>query len=140
MPIQIRRSAALNALNMTPLIDVVFLLLIFFLVTAQFAQESRELPVRLPDAVAARPLTETPEALIINIDRQGAYFVDLQPVSEQRLLEILRQAKTNNPASQSVQILADRSVPFDAVVGAMDACNQAGIDEYTVRAEPKDSP
>lgn len=140
MTVRINKGSALSALNITPLIDVVFLLLVFFLVTAQFAEESRELPVRLPDAVAARPLTETPEAVIINIDREGQYFVDLQPVNSEQLLEILRQAKANDPAGQEVQILADRQVPFDYVAHVMDLCNQAGIDQYTVRTAQKEQP
>ncbi len=72
MAIQIQKGRALDALNLTPLIDVVFLLLIFFLVATRFAQEDRELPVQLPAASSAMPMTMEPQELVVNIDQNGS--------------------------------------------------------------------
>ena len=75
MAINIRKGKALEALNLTPLIDVVFLLLIFFLVATRFAQEDRELPVKLPSASNALPMTMEPNEIVINVDAAGGYVV-----------------------------------------------------------------
>ena len=78
MAVKIKKGSALGALSLTPLIDVVFLLLVFFLVATRFAQEDRELEVELPTASEARPLTEEPKELFVNIDKDGNYFVSGQ--------------------------------------------------------------
>ena len=61
---------------MTPLIDVVFLLLIFFLVASRLSQEDRELDVPLPTAANAMPMTSEAQELVVNIDDQGGIVVN----------------------------------------------------------------
>ena len=61
MSVRIQKGKALEALNLTPLIDVVFLLLIFFLVATQFSQDDQQLPIQLPSAKNAVPMTVAPE-------------------------------------------------------------------------------
>ena len=75
MAVKIKQGKALAALSMTPLIDVVFLLLIFFLVATRFEQEDRELDVVLPSASEAQPMTVQPEELFVNIAEDGKIFV-----------------------------------------------------------------
>ena len=67
--------------NLTPVIDVVFLLLIFFLVATRYDQEERELDVILPEVTQAQPLAMTPE-LIVNISRDGLYKVSAREFNE----------------------------------------------------------
>ncbi len=138
MTVKIHKSTALGALSMTPLIDVVFLLLIFFLVATRFAQEDRELDVVLPSASEAQPLTEQPRELFVNIDHEGRYFVDGRTVTANEVEGILNRAVANNPASQSVVIRADRRVAFDYVVTVMNLCNRAGIADYSVTTKGED--
>ena len=76
MAVKIKKGTAIGTLTLTPLIDVVFLLLIFFLVATRFAQEDRELDVMLPAASEAKPLTVQPKEMFINVDHGGRYFVD----------------------------------------------------------------
>jgi biopolymer transport protein ExbD len=135
MAVQIKKSDALGMLNMTPLIDVVFQLLIFFLVATRFAQEDRELDVTLPSASAAQPLIAEARELFVNIDRNGQYFVDGQMRSASDVERIMRQAVANNPANQSVIIRADKSVKFDSVVTIMDICNRTGVADYVVTTQ-----
>jgi biopolymer transport protein ExbD len=137
--VQFRRGAAIGSLSLTPLIDVVFLLLIFFLVATRFAQEDRELDVKLPTASEARPLTETPRDVFVNIDDQGRYFVDGKILTVEELEEVLLQAAANNPANQAVVIRADRRVTFQYVVNAMNACNKANIFDYKVTTQETES-
>jgi biopolymer transport protein ExbD len=134
MPAKLKQPAAVAALSLTPLIDVVFLLLIFFLVASRFAMEERELPVELPSASSAVPMMQRPRELVIDVDSQGNVFVDGLPRSIDQLEQLLAQAVASNPTNQTVVIRADRRTEFQAVVGAMDACNRSGIADYVVVA------
>jgi biopolymer transport protein ExbD len=130
MAVKIKRGQALGMLSLTPLIDVVFLLLIFFLVATRFAQEDRELDVVLPSASEARPLIVQPRELFVNIDRQGNYFIDGKTLNGEEVEAVLRQAVANNPVNQSVIIRADKRVQLDHAVLVMNLCNKVGILDY----------
>ncbi len=132
MAVQLKKSQALGMLNMTPIIDIVFQLLIFFLVATRFAQEDRELEVTLPHASEAQPLIAEAEELFVNIDRQGKFYVDGQFRTPDDVEGVLRQAVANNPANQRVIIRADKSVVFDHVVTVMNLCNKTGVMDYVV--------
>lgn len=138
MAVRINKGTALGALSLTPLIDVVFLLLVFFLVATRFAQEDRELDVILPSASEARPLTEEPRELFVNIDQEGNYFVDGRALTANEVEEVLSRAVANNPAHQSVVIRADKRVQFDYVVTIMNLCNRAGVRDYSVTTSGAD--
>lgn len=138
MSVRLRRGTALGTLSLTPLIDVVFLLLIFFLVATRFAQEDYELDVVLPSASEAQPLIAEPKELFVNIDSQGEYYVGGRRLTRREVEDVLRQAVTNNPVSQSVVIRADKRVAFDSVVTIMNLCNRTGVRDYTVTAHSED--
>lgn len=125
------QSRALGSLTMTPLIDVVFLLLIFFLVSTQFADEEREIEMELPTASQALPLTAQPAELFVNINRDGNFFIDGQYRQEEAIEDILRQAVANNPLTQTVVIRADKRAPWQSVLTAIDLCKKSGIYNYT---------
>ena len=136
MSVRINKGAALAHLSLTPLIDIVFLLLIFFLVATRFAEEERELDVQLATASEARPLTSKPREVFINVpypedpndDRR--YYVTGEFLTLAQLEPILEAAYVNNPGRASAVIRADRRVPWEYVVGAMNACNKAKIRDY----------
>ena len=117
--------------NLTPVIDVVFLLLIFFLVATRFDQQERELPVELPEVVQAQPLTAT-QGLIINILRDGTYKVVQREYSEEQLALIIREAKKNNP-HQTALIRGDGESALRHAARVMSLCNRAGMD-YRIAA------
>ena len=123
------------SLNLAPLIDVVFLLLIFFLVTARFQQEDHELDVQLPTASEARPLTVEPAELFVGIDQQGQYFIDGRQMTLQEVDEVIRRAAINNPMNQSVIIRADKRVPLDFAAQVMNLCNRHAVRDYTLTTE-----
>lgn len=133
MAVKIKHSAALATLSLTPLIDVVFLLLIFFLVATRFAEEDREMELPLPEASEAMPLTMAPKEMFVNITASGEYFVGLQKMDEQELEQVLRRALADNP-HQTVTISADRNVAFQQVVTVGNLCNRVGI-EYMSRID-----
>jgi biopolymer transport protein ExbD len=131
VPVQSNKGRAVGLLDMTPMMDMVFNLLIFFMVVSQFAQEERDLKVQLPDGSEAMPLTVKPREIFVNIDKDGRYFVRSQQVGQEELSHLLAQAALNNPASQSVIIRADKRAAWDYVAMAMRLCNQAGIRDYS---------
>ncbi len=132
MATKFKPGSALSQLSLTPLIDIVFLLLIFFLVATRFAEEERELDVLLPEASEAQPLTSKPRELFINIDHEGRYYVTGKIVSLAELQPLLHAAYVNNPGRASVVIRADRRCHWEHVVAAMNACNRARIRDYRV--------
>ncbi len=132
MAVKINKGTALANLSLTPLIDIVFLLLIFFLVATRFAEEERELDVLLPDASEAQPLTSKPRELFININEKGQYYVTGKILTIDELQPILEATWVNNPGRASVVIRADRRCRWEYVVAAMNACNKAKIRDYRV--------
>jgi biopolymer transport protein ExbD len=135
MTIQLKKGVATSFLNLTPLIDVVFLLLIFFLVATRFAEEDRKLEVMLPSAREAMPMTVEPRQLIINVDAGGRYFVEGSELDEEGLDRVLEHATVNNPLHQTVNIRADRRVAFQAVVLVLDLCKKYSIEHYSIDME-----
>ena len=118
--------------NMMPLIDIIFLLLIFFLMASQFEKEEREMKVMLPEVAEAQPLTMTKE-FVINITPEGKYVVSQQQYTEEQLGALLEQTARNNPG-QSVLIRGDAQAAWKHGVRVMGLCNRAKIDNYRVAA------
>jgi biopolymer transport protein ExbD len=126
------RKGANQVFDLTPMIDCVFQLLIFFLVATRFAEEERELDVMLPEASEAQPITVKPREMFINIDQQGHYFVTGKTITLPELEKVLQVVWVNNPARASVIIRADQRCPWKHVVAAMNACTKAKIHDYRV--------
>jgi len=138
MAVQLNKGRALGLLDLTPMIDMVFNLLLYFMVVSAFAQAERDMKVLLPDGTEAMPMTAKPTEIFISIDERGRYFVRSREVSERELSQLLVQAAINNPASQSVIIRADKRAAWDYVATAMRLCNQAGIKDYSASlSEPQ---
>lgn len=135
MPVQIDKGKSLDSLNLTSLIDVVFLLLIFFLVATRFAEEERELDVVLPKASESKPLIVKPTELIVNVTARGEYYVSGKVVNETGLEQALRQAWANNPGRQQVVIRADQNSKTKHIATVMNLCNKANIRNYTLATE-----
>ena len=136
MSVRIDKGRLGGGLELTPMIDVVFLLMIFFLVASKLDEADRSIDVVLPDATAAKPLTSRPREFVVNVDRGGRYHAGARPVELDELRDLLRQAAADNPQRQTVILRADEETAHKFVVAAMDACVQAGIDDYQVQSAP----
>lgn len=134
MTVKIDKGMALSSLSLTPLIDVVFLLLIFFLVATRFEQEEREIDLALAQASNAQPLIDKPEELFINVTQEGKYYLGGQLVSRDALQRALTRAWIGN-GSQKVVIRADKESRTKHVVSVMNMCNKANIRDYSIAAE-----
>lgn len=125
-------NAVSEGIDLTPVIDVVFNLLIFFLVATRFDQEERQLPVSLPEVAQAQPLSMTQE-VVVNITREGNFFVAQKEYSEGDLLTLLQAIREKNP-HQSVLIRSDGDTSWKFGVKVMGLCNKANIENYRVAA------
>jgi biopolymer transport protein ExbD len=134
MAVKISQGRVLAALSLTPMIDVVFLLLIFFLVASRLSQEDRELPIPLPSAANAMPMTIEPQELIVNIDQHGSIIVLNEVLDREGFERKLRQTLADNPLGQNVIIRADRRVSLQIPVDVMDTCLKLGA-VYSLVAE-----
>jgi biopolymer transport protein ExbD len=122
--------------NLTPLIDVVFLLLIFFMVTTTFDQHAK-LKVSLPES-SAKASQQQESPLVLSIDAKGNYFLnDRQLVNQQ--LDTLKQALQKTIAQGTTDfkdvalvLRADANTPHRAVVRAMDAASQLGLTKLSI--------
>ena len=140
MSVRIDKGRLSGGLELTPMIDVVFLLMIFFLVASKLDEADRFIDVVLPKASAAKPLTTRPREFLVNIDREGNYFVGARPVAIGDLQTLLKQAAVDNPKRQTVIVRADENVAHKFVVAAMNACVEAEIEDYQVQSAEEQEP
>lgn len=121
-------------INLTPLIDVVFLLLIFFMVSTTFSRES-ELSIELPEATA-KPVEQEHEPIEIAIDSQGRYFVNNKPLVNTQIATLVQAIRSEAGDREAPPILinADAQTPHQAVVNVMDAAQQMGFLHLTFAA------
>jgi biopolymer transport protein ExbD len=114
--------------NITPLIDVVFLLLIFFMVSTTFDRES-EIQVTLPEAAIDEPLSDENEPIEVTVSSEGNFFVNGQRVVNSQI-QTLKQALVkiaNGRKDPPIIISADANATHQAVVTVMDASRQLGF-------------
>lgn len=114
-------------LNLTPLIDVVFLLLIFFMVSTTFERDT-EITLELPEA-SGEPLKTERVVVEISIDAEGRYYVNQQELINTQMDTLKRgiQQAVGDAERPQVILSADRKTPHQAVITAMDAARQLGL-------------
>jgi len=122
------RSRDEPEVNLTSLIDVVLLLLIFFMVSTSFVREA-EINLRLPEASANAPSDAPSNALEITVTENGAYLVNGRPLvnNERRTLRAAIERVLGDERNVPVYIRADANATHQAVVTAMDVAGQLGF-------------
>lgn len=121
-------------INVTSFIDVLFVLLLFFMVTTSF-RDSMGLDINLPKADSAAT-TSSGEPLTININAQGKFSVAGAAVEAEALTDRLNQERSKNP-NAVVIIRADQQTEHGKVVAAMDAALKAGLEKMAIAAAPE---
>src|SRR3974390_3109437 len=129
-----RTQTSLSDINVTPLVDVVLVLLIIFMVTAPVLQSGIE--VNVPHTRTGKEITEQRTGISINKDQR--VFLGNDPVNINEIKARLRQ-KIRDPQHQSVFLRADQDVPFGAFATVMDAVKQAGITNVSIVTQPLDA-
>jgi biopolymer transport protein TolR len=124
-------QTSLAEINITPLVDVVLVLLVIFMLTAPVLQSG--IQVAVPKTRTVKEITEQRMTLTINSDQQ--VFLNDKPVNLADLPTLLRQPNTD-PAHQVIYLRADVKVPFGAFATLMDAVKQAGITNISIVTQP----
>jgi biopolymer transport protein ExbD len=123
-------------INLTPLIDVVFLMLIFFMVTTTFIREGT-LELSLPEA-SPEPRESVTQHMELVISARGDYFLDGQPlVNRQARTVRLALERLAGEGGTGLIIRADADTPHQAVVTALDAAGQAGLKHISIATVPE---
>ena len=116
------------AIEMTPMIDIVFLLLIFFLVATTFREEEREMQVALPFASSSAPISTMPKEFIVNVIKDGTIIVGGRRIDDAELRTMVRDAVAVNP-EQKVTVRGDRGTAYANIIQVLDVCKSEGIQE-----------
>jgi biopolymer transport protein ExbD/biopolymer transport protein TolR len=123
--------SSLGEINITPLVDVVLVLLVIFMITAPVLQSGIE--VAVPKTRTVKEITE--QRVVVTIDRDQQVFLGDQAVNVHELGQKLHQSGAD-PAHQVIYLRADERVPFGAFASVMDAVKQAGITNISIVTQP----
>ena len=123
-------------MQMAPLIDCVFLLLIFFLVATTLKKIEKELPLDLPISAAAMRTPASDDTLVVSIDRDGNLYLGSTPVGQGDLQKQLRSVAGENPQYR-IRIDGDRAAPLQSVVQVLDMCNFEGLTNVRIKSGTK---
>ena len=130
MPLK-TQTDELPTLNLTPMIDVVFLLIIFFMTASKFAEVEADIELQLPEVATAAPLTSAPKQRTVSVEQSGQVQLDGKEVSLAELTEQLSAAQREFP-QLSVVIRGDAACAFQHVAAALGACKDAKISDLGI--------
>ena len=117
------QDEVMSEINMTPLVDIMLVLLIIFMITIPVVQHA--VKVELPRASSSRDNTP-PEIMQLAVDAQGQFFLGKQAIAADALEDFLRQEASKDPQPQ-LYIRGDKKVPYEHVANAMTAAQRAGL-------------
>ena len=134
-----RRRAKAPALALTSMLDVIFLLLCFFVTASVFSQWESEISISLPAASSSETPSRLPGEVILNVARDGSVTVNAKKLPLSDLGERLRKVADFYPG-QPVVIRADRETSYDSLVKVLDTCRVAGVWNFSLATvEEKES-
>ncbi|HMO84536.1 MAG TPA: biopolymer transporter ExbD [Lacipirellulaceae bacterium] len=133
MPLKTQADEA-PTVNLTSLIDVVFLLIVFFMTASKFTDPARDIDLQLPEVADGQSLSVAPKARSVAVHADGRVSLDRQALSLDELQSRLAEAAAAAPQT-SVVILGDAGCPFQYVAAAMAACKEAGIKALSVSVQ-----
>ncbi|HLA84328.1 MAG TPA: biopolymer transporter ExbD [Thermoguttaceae bacterium] len=122
-------------LNLTSLIDVIFMLIIFFMVGTQFTEMERKIGLQVPQVADHGALTAAPEKRVVNVYRDGTLTLDQEPITLEQLTARLAAAR-GEYAELGVLIRGDGEGPYQNVAAVLNACKHAGISQLAVSVHP----
>jgi len=136
-PISRRRSAI--AFNMTPMIDISFLLIIFFIVSSHLAQQEVQLEIDLPNAASGAEATEDVQRrLVVNLLPDGSIMAAGRAVQLPELAQLIGAERRRAGPDVEVRIRGDRTAPYQQVAPILVACTKAGVWRVTFAVRPRE--
>lgn len=119
------------SINLTPMIDIVFQLIIFFMVGSRFTEMEKKIDLSVPEVSTKANLPQAPEKLVVSVFRDGKLTLNEEPITREQLVARLSDAKRDNP-NCSVTVRGDGSGPLQDVANVLTACKQAGINDMGI--------
>mgnify|MGYP000411466126 FL=1 len=113
----------MSEINVTPLVDVMLVLVVIFIITAPLLASSIRLDLPKTDAASA---SESPKFITLTVDAGAQVFLDDRPVTPEQLAQSLQETAARNPDTE-VQLRADRAVPYGKVVEVIGTAQKAGL-------------
>ena len=126
------------AVQMSSLMDVIFLLLCFFVTTSVFSQWETEISITLPTAKSATVPGRMPGEIILNLSKDGTVSVNGQTLSLAEVTERLTRIAKLYPG-QPVVIRADKETAYESLVGVIDACRTADVWNFSLATKDEES-
>ena len=126
------------AVQMSSLMDVIFLLLCFFVTTSVFSQWETEISITLPTAKSATVPGRMPGEIILNLSKDGTVSVNGQTLTLAEVTERLTRIAKLYPG-QPVVIRADKETAYDSLVGVIDACRTADVWNFSLATKDEES-
>ena len=127
-----KRGKKAPEIMLSPMIDMMFLLLIFFIVSAMYMSELKTIPVKLP--VASETITQSTVKFTVTIKDDGAYWIGDKVIGKPELVNRAREEQKKDEKF-SVVIRADENVQYKAVIGLLDSFKKAGISRVGLATE-----
>lgn len=124
---------------MTPMIDVVFLLIIFFLVSSHLARRESRVALDLPTAATGQADDDPSPRLTINVAADGALSLGAEAIEPAQLIERLRTQREAEGDALRVRLRSDQAAPFSAVEPALAACAEAGVEDIALAVFGKEA-
>lgn len=131
MPLKAFSAEDEPTINMTPMIDCVFLLLIFFMVGTTFSKQERHLEIKLPTVSNAMPLTSAPDEIVLTILSEGSVQVGTEKFDLAQLQAHLQEAKKRF-AEQAVIVRGSGPDPYQYVADVLEVCERAEISNISL--------
>lgn len=125
MPLKMHQDD-MPTINLTPMIDIIFQLIIFFMVGSRFTEMDKKVEVKVPTASHAANLPTAPTRYVVNVQRDGQLTFNNQPVSLDELVMQLKAAR-NSKADFNVIVRGDADGPLQNVAAVLTACQAAGV-------------
>ena len=123
-------------IDLTSMLDVVMLLIIFFMIGTRFSEEERQTDIQVPTAADNSSLSGAPDEIVLNVSAEGQMIVKGEPLTPNALIVVLKVAQDGFP-NQGVIIRGDGRCRYQQIMDAFSACKEAGIRNISVAHLPK---
>jgi len=134
MPLQ-TESLEEPSLNLTPMIDIVFLLIIFFMVGTKFSEIEQQFDIETPKATELAPMSSAPDPIIVNVTRAGRISIGDAEFTLEELKRRLESARKTY-AQQAVLIRGDGESIYQSIIDVMSVCHQAQVHKFSLAFQP----
>jgi biopolymer transport protein ExbD len=124
--------------NITPLLDILLVLIIFFILTWSFSRDERDLTIQVPSAKHAEPSRPVPGEIILNIMPDGTIKLNQRTLNKEELKDILTRVIRDFP-EQVIIVRADGEVPYKNIIAILDIASSANVKNISFATRPEES-